>query len=213
MTVNRPVGAGFKPAPTPNRGDTRVGSSQTRRPRRQPLRLRDYDYTRPGAYFITICTHRRRCLFGRVADGAMHPNAFGAIVGSCWRALPRHYPHVELDGFVVMPNHVHGILLLTDAGVVDRPKARRHDLSEVVRAFKTFSAQRINELRGAKGNRLWQRGFYEHIIRRGDPLNGIRSYIETNPLRWHLDRENPNHVRKGGFQTRPYTRDGQEQSP
>ena len=203
MTANRPVGAGFKPAPTPD-SDATGG-----RPRRQPLRLRDYDYTRPGAYFITVCTDRRRCLFGPVADGAMHPNAFGSIVSSCWRALPRHYPHVELDSFVVMPNHVHGILFLVDAGVVDR----RHGLSEVVRAFKSFSARRINELRDAEGSRLWQRGFYEHVIRRGHALNGILGYIETNPLRWHLDRENPNHAHGGGFETRPYAQGGRGHSP
>ena len=202
----------MKPAPTPDSDGTGVGSKRNSGPRRRSLRLRDHDYTRPGAYFITICTHRRLCLFGRVADGAMHPNAFGEIAVACWRALPRHYPHVELDNFVVMPNHVHGILLLTGAGVVDRPKARHHDLSEVVRAFKTFSARRINELRDTKGNRLWQRGFYEHIIRRGHALNRIRSYIDTNPLRWHLDRKNPNHVPRGGFETRPYTQDVQGQS-
>ena len=203
MTANRSVGAGFKPAPTPD-SDATGGWS-----RRKSLRLRNYDYTRPGAYFITICTHRRRCLFGRVAGGAMHSNAYGAIVSSCWRALPRHYLYVELDSFVVMPNHVHGIVFLTDVGVVER----RHDLSEVVRAFKSFSARRINERRDAKGTRLWQRGFYEHIIRHGDSLNGIRGYIETNPLRWHLDRENSNHAPRGGFQTRPYTQDGQGCSP
>ena len=171
---------------------------------RRSIRLQDYDYSQAGAYFVTICTHRRLRLFGRIAGGAMRPNAFGAIVDSCWRVLPRHYPHVELDSFVVMPDHVHGILFLTDASVIDRPKARRHGLSEVVRAFKNFSARRINELQDAKGTRVWQRGFYEHVIRRGDSLNGIRSYIETNPLRWHLDR--------GGFETRPYIGDGRGQS-
>lgn len=162
--------------------------------RRRPLRLRGYDYTRPGAYFVTICTHRRVCLFGRIVDGAIHPNAFGAIVDACWRTLPEHYPHVGLDAFVVMPNHVHGILVLAHDVVNSRSTRAlpsRHGLPEIVRAFKTFSSRRINEQRYGRGVPVWQRGYYEHIIRNETSLREIESYIETNPLRWNLDRENP----------------------
>lgn len=177
--------------------------------RRRPLRLRGYDYTRPGAYFVTVCAHRRTCLFGRIVDGAMHPNAFGMIVEACWRALPElpeYYPHVGPDAFVVMPNHVHGILVLAHDAVNGRSTGTalsRHGLSEIVRAFKTFSSRRINDLRHGRGVPVWQRGFYEHVIRNETSLREIERYIETNPLRWNLDRENPQNV-EGGFETRPY---------
>ncbi len=78
--------------------------------RRRPLRPPDYDYTRPGAYFITICAHRRECLFGQVIGDQMQVNTFGQAVQACWAELPQHFPHIELDAFVLMPNHVHGII-------------------------------------------------------------------------------------------------------
>jgi len=168
--------------------------------RRRPLRLRGYDYTRPGAYFVTVCAHRRACLFGRIVDGAMHPKVFGMIVEACWRALPEHYPHVGLDAFVLMPNHVHGILVLACDAVNGRSTGTvlsRHGLFEIVRAFKTFSSRRINELRRSRGVPVWQRGYYEHVIRNETSLRRIERYIETNPLRWDLDRENPRNVGAG----------------
>jgi REP element-mobilizing transposase RayT len=157
-------------------------------PRRRSLRLRDYDYTRPGAYFVTICAHRRACLFGHITEETMHLNAFGKIIEATWHALPSHYPNVEPDAFVIMPNHVHGILVL-DADTATLPK--RHGLPEIIRAFKTFASRRINQRRGGPGRHVWQRDYYEHVIRMEDSLSDIRDYIETNPLRWHLDRENP----------------------
>ena len=83
---------------------------------RRSIRLRGYDYTQPGAYFITICTRQRAPLFGRVVDGKMALNAWGRIVWACWREIPHHFPHVELDAFVVMPNHVHGVIFIVDVG-------------------------------------------------------------------------------------------------
>ncbi len=168
--------------------------------RRRPLRLRWYDYTRPGAYFVTVCAHRQSFLFGRIVDGAMHPNGFGTIVEACWRALPEHYPHVGPDAFVVMPNHVHGILVLAHDAVNGRSTGTalsRHGLSEIVRAFKTFSSRRINDLRHGRGAPVWQRGFYEHVIRNERSLGRIRDYIESTPRRWALDRENPENARAG----------------
>lgn len=124
------------------------------------------------------------------------------------RDLPSHYPHVELDAFVIMPNHVHGILVFQDdagvgtghagtrtafttvgAGLKPSP-TRRHGLPEVVRAFKTFSARRVNALRRASGSPLWQRSYYEHIIRDERSLGRIREYVMGNPARWDADREN-----------------------
>jgi REP element-mobilizing transposase RayT len=170
---------------------------------RRSIRLPGYDYTQPGAYFVTICAHDSEPLFGEVIEGIMHPNRFGRIVQVCWFNLPRHYPHVVLDEFVVMPTHAHMIVVLTG----DLPQAKaanqptlpgdlppaptRHGLPEIVRGFKSCSTHRINTLRRTPGVPVWQRNYYEHIVRSDRVLQAIRKYIRDNPLRWHLDRYNP----------------------
>lgn len=190
------VGAGLRPAPA---ADGRYSG-----PQRKPLRFPGYDYSYPGAYFVTVCTQNRKCLFGRIVNGAMQLNDLGAIVDACWRGLTQHYSHIDLDSFVVMPNHIHGIIILAEQRVPVRSNEVRSALPEIVRAFKSFSAREINHLRGTSRVAIWQRGYYEHIIRKEDSLNRIREYIETNPLRWHLDRENPEFVpADGGAGLRP----------
>jgi REP element-mobilizing transposase RayT len=107
---------------------------------RRSIRLRSCDYAQAGAYFVTLCTHDRMCLLGSVVEGDMRLNDAGQFLQATWEALPDHYPHVELDEFVVMPNHVHGIIVLDFTATITR-----HGLAEIVRALKTFSARRINE--------------------------------------------------------------------
>lgn len=169
---------------------------------RRSIRLKGYDYTLAGAYFVTICIYHWDCLLGDVRDGEMVLSEYGRIVQHTWDDLPNHYPHVELDAWIIMPNHVHGIIVLTDVGAGHvgaglRPapttgkSPRRHDLPEIVRAFKSFSAYRINRLRNSPGIPVWQRNYYEHIIRTERVLQAIRQYISDNPIRWHLDRYNP----------------------
>jgi putative transposase len=178
---------------------------------RRSIRLPGYDYRQAGAYFITLVAQDRACLFGEVIDGEMRVNEYGIIVQEEWfrsadiRREIRLYP----DEFVVMPNHVHGIVwivetpvgahnpvpLQSDApvvGVHSRAPLQRspHSLSSFVAGFKSAVTKRINELRGTPGAPVWQRNYYEHIIRNEDDLAAIREYILTNPLRWHLDREN-----------------------
>ena len=115
--------------------------------KRRSMRLLGHDYSTPGAYFITACTQNRSLLFGRVVDGKMVGNRLGAVVEDCWSQLPDHYDNVSLDAFVLMPNHIHGIIAIesspTDAGAV----STRHGIPEIVRAFKTFSARKINATR------------------------------------------------------------------
>jgi len=152
-------------------------------PRRRPLRLRGYDYSQAGAYFITACIHNRAMLFGEVIDGDVRPNEMGTIVQQTWDDLPTHYHGIGLDAFIVMPNHVHGIIILADQC------ERRHAIPEIVRGFKTFSARRVNERAGKSGVR-WQRGYYEHVIRNEKALDRIRAYIANNPARWADDPEN-----------------------
>lgn len=201
---------------------------------RRSIRLPGYDYSQAGTYFVTICTQGRACLFGRVVEGDIRLNRYGEIVRSCWLDIPMHFPKVELDEFVVMPNHVHGIIVISvgarfiapngavgsacvcveDEGVkgagVDRSVVggalsiapngsasggramnRVPTIGEIVRGFKARAAVSINRLSGALGRQVWQRNYYEHIIRDEESLNKVREYILGNPLGWELDRENP----------------------
>jgi REP element-mobilizing transposase RayT len=168
------------------------------------VRLPEYDYAGPGAYFVTICTHERRVLFGAMVDREMRLSPPGEIVLDCWNAIPDHFAHVALDAFVVMPNHVHGILLFRDhqrrgmachapTTTVKRrfSKPPAGALSAVLGSFKSASTRGINRLRGIPGAPIWQRNYHEHVIRNETDLDAIRQYVVDNPLRWHLDEENP----------------------
>jgi putative transposase len=169
------------------------------------MRLPDYDYAQAGAYFVTVCTKERVCLFGDLADAEMRLNTVGQIVQSCWNDLPRHYPHVELDESVVMPNHVHGIIVIVDSHVgaqhaaplqphVDvgaRVNVAPGSLGAVIRSFKSAVTRQINESPNAPITNPWQRGYYEHIIRNGRDLARIRQYITNNPENWTKDEYYP----------------------
>jgi REP-associated tyrosine transposase len=161
--------------------------SAPRRHQRRSIRLREYDYSQPGVYFVTICTHRKRCLFGDVLGDDVVLNDLGRIVQAVWDKLSDHYASVKLDVSTIMPNHVHALIALIDT---DRPP--RHGLPEIVRAFKAFACRRINAFQGTPGASVWQRNYYEHIVRNETELNALREYISTNPRGWALDRENPN---------------------
>ena len=163
---------------------------------RRSIRLPAFDYASPGAYFVTVCTYGRRRLFGEVAAGEMRLNPFGLVAEECWRAIPDHFGHVALDAFVVMPNHIHGIIVLVEA----RHAAPRQEffgkpvagsISTIVRSFKSAATRCINEMQGAPGAAIWQRNYYEHIIRDETDWSRIREYIQMNPARWQEDRENP----------------------
>lgn len=115
----------------------------------------------------------------------MQLNAVGRIVSRAWNDLPKHYPHVALDAFVVMPNRVHGILILEALN----PLPRRHGLSEILRAFKTYSARRINSRSGTSGLPVWQRNYYDRVLRDEGELTRARKYIAENPIQWDTDPE------------------------
>ena len=149
---------------------------------RQSIRLRGYDYSQPGAYFITVCISQRECLLGEIEDGNVILSRYGEVVHFNWFNLTKVYPNIQLDSFVIMPNHIHGIIILTN---------NRHNLSEVVRGFKTFYARRINQLRSLSGIPVWQRGYYEHIIRNEKTLTKIQEYILNNPYNWETDEMHP----------------------
>jgi len=176
----------------------------------ESTRLKGWDYSSPGAYFITICTKNREWLFGDVVQKSMFLNNNGKIVEKCWFDLPRHYENLELDQFVIMPNHVHGIMMIdietvpasrVETGLkpvstetstakttdMDNRKKKPHGLFEFVRALKTFSARRINEHRKTYGKPVWQTRFYDRIIRDDNELYRIRNYIMDNPANWKND--------------------------
>lgn len=159
---------------------------------RRSIRLAGFDYSQPGAYFVTICTHNREL--------SLEAEAVKTAVLTAWDSLPGRFPHVALDKFVVMPNHVHGILMFgfvaesAEATVVASSGGAASSaptLGRVVRAFKSVSAIEANRITGRSGQPFWQRNYYEHIIQDEDELNIIRQYIQDNPLKWDEDPDNP----------------------
>ena len=172
---------------------------------RQSIRLRDYDYSQNSAYFVTICTHQGTGLFGDVVDGDMVLNEWDKIVQSCWHAIPEHYPTAELDTFVIMPNHIHGIIVIKNGNVeaqdiaplqpTDQPtrgatstNVTPNSLGSIVRSFKAAVTRRIRQsLPMDDHTAIWQRNYYEHIIRNQESFNQIREYIVHNPGKWTED--------------------------
>ena len=178
-----------------------IQRSNSNQSSRRPLRLKEYDYSQAGAYFVTVCAGRRKTLFGEIVKEGTRLNHFGMAVKKCWEDLPRHYHFLQLDAFLVMPNHIHGILMITGnsnvgAGFKPAPTSKRHALPEIIRALKTFSARRINEIRGTPGTPVWQRNYYEHVIRNEIDLEEIREYIQNNPFKWLEDENHPANIKK-----------------
>ena len=234
---------------------------------RRSIRMRGYDYSQPGAYFVTIVTQGRECVFGEIVDGETRLNPAGQMIATVWGDLPVRFPFVQMDAFVVMPNHLHGIIVLTGGGVgldgrgesrlvsstrrgirpdgtghgdalgdhedraydvggdrgnrhqlcdhKDRPYDVRRDvggrprgtlagsLGRVVQGFKSITTHEY--VVGVKEQgwtpfpgRLWQRNYYEHVVRGEGDLRRVRQYIADNPQRWALDRENPANMRARG---------------
>jgi putative transposase len=169
---------------------------------RRSIRLKGYDYAQPGAYFVTICVRKRECTLGHVVNGKMALSDLGEIAAESWQWLAEQYPYVTLDAWIVMPNHLHGIVVTNDdlgRGAARRapttgPPAKRKPLGQLIGASKTVSTKRINQTRDNAGTPFWQRGFYEHIIRNDRELNAIRQYVADNPLKWQLDRDNPQNL-------------------
>jgi putative transposase len=212
--------------------------------KRRSIRLQKYDYSAPGAYFITICTHQRQCLFGEILAGQMELNATGLWVQACWRRSPYRFSQLTLDAFVIMPNHLHGILWLGDENRMGNDTPRRGEafgqktgdtpckgeafgqktmeqpeifwpnasplpkryvspitpngtksgsVAAIIQNFKSISTRRINQIQNNAGRTLWQRNYYEHIIRDNTALQNIQNYIRNNPLSWQQDQLHPDH--------------------
>jgi len=177
-----------------------VGRYNSETHHRRSIRLKGYDYSKEGAYFVTICAQERECLFGEVVNGEMVMNEAGARVQAVWDELPCHYPQVRLDAFAIMPNHVHGIVALTAVGarfIAPSSTIAPHPaptIGEIVRGFKARCTRAINQMRNTRGVPVWQRNYYEHIIRGEVDYNRIAEYISTNPQRWMSDTLHPDNT-------------------
>jgi REP element-mobilizing transposase RayT len=150
---------------------------------RRSIRLRDFDYSQSAWYFVTICTHERQCLLGEVVDGQMTINACGQIINDAWAELPAKFSTVKTHDFVVMPNHIHGVIELTQpVGAQFIAPNKSPTLGQVVRAFKAKVTFMVNQVVAHKP--FWQTNYYEHIIRDEAAYLKIADYIQTNPQRW-----------------------------
>ncbi len=204
---------------------------------RRSIRLTGYDYSRAGACFVTICAHNRKCLFGDIVNGAMRLNDAGHVAEKCWQAIPDHFPHATVDEFIVMPNHIHGIVFLnnhtvTNGGMVGMngavvavganaganvgaknfsplrhptPRGTSKTIGSIVRGFKIGVTKWIRQ--NANVHDVWQRNYWEHIVRDENELHRIRQYIINNPAKWETDRD---HVGNGDRTGEPVARYGHE---
>ncbi len=174
---------------------------------RRSIRLSGYDYSQAGYYFVTICCYHRQCLFGDIFDGVMQLNRYGAIVEKEWLRSSLIRQEIELDKYVVMPNHFHGIVTINPVGANGRsplqllnptkfPSMKPKSLSSLMAGFKSAVTKQINLIRDTLGTKIWQRNYYEHIIRNERSLNNIRQYIINNPLSWDNDQLHPNNPSK-----------------
>ena len=169
--------------------------------RRRSVRLKTHDYTEPGASFVTICTWKRECLLGEVRDGKVILSGLGEVVREEWLRTALARPLVTLDEFAIMPNHIHGIVSIRDEGKARlAPTTARFrrplpgSLPVIVGAVKSACTNRINVMRQTPGLSLWQRNYYEHVVRSESELARVREYIVMNPTCWDEDSENPNQV-------------------
>jgi len=204
---------------------------------RRSIRLRGYNYSLPGAYFVTVCAYRKQMLFGEIISGQMRMSHVGRVVETRWLSLPDHFDYVTLDEFVIMPNHFHAIAMVLGDDIdrtidgsdryVDDVVGARHaspgddacvvptgprprSLAALIGSFKSAVTKQVHEAGYGLGSPVWQRNYYEHIVRDEASLNRIREYISANPVRWEFDRENPERktvdefdVWLGGFKERP----------
>ena len=189
---------------------------------RRSIRLEGYDYSQAGAYFVTICIKNKENSLGKIIDGEMFVSEIGKIAEKCWNEISTHYPHVQLDKHRIMPNHIHGIIIIIDdVGAEDFQPLRPHTQNNSnagVEDFQPLHQPKINQyqkiipkslgsiMRGFKiGVTKWcnhqkykhfafQRNYHEHIVRNENELNRIREYIMNNPLQWQFDRENPDRI-------------------
>lgn len=176
---------------------------------RKTTRLQGYDYSQPGAYFVTLLTYRRQCLFGALINGVVQLTPLGELASTCWKALPSRFQLVQLDEFVIMPDHIHGILILTEDDSIDRIRTRQQEtvgpsrteitaslpvappkgsLGSVIAAYKSTVARLYNGMMKSAKTKIWHRNYHDRIIRNEAELYRIQVYIRENPANWLTDK-------------------------
>jgi len=187
---------------------------------RRSVRLRGYDYRQAGAYFVTICVQGRECLFGNIENSEIELNQYGKVVDEIWHRIPQHFSNVDIDSAIVMPNHFHGIVVICDVpanvqktdprkiqngetpGIQGgetpplRSKCGTPTLGQIVGYFKYQTTKKINQIREMAGVKIWQRNYYEHVIRDEILLGKICEYVVHNPQTWDSDQLHPNNPSK-----------------
>jgi REP element-mobilizing transposase RayT len=164
----------------------RPASPAPKLPKRKHPRLAGKDYSDPGFYFVTICTRNRECLFGEIPADRLVPKPLGVIANDCWLDLPNHYQGLKLGSFVVMPNHVHGLLLLATTSFKVGVPHEFPSVAAIVGGFKSAVSRKSGVAQ------VWQRGFYDRVVRTQEELHAISEYIVLNPSRWTDDEHNGN---------------------
>lgn len=183
--------------------------------KRRSIRLPGYDYSQAGYYFVTICCYQRKCLLGEIINGTMRLNQYGEIVQKEWLKSAVIRTEISLDEFIVMPNHFHGIVIINPVGANINPVGangcsplpesskkpimplmKPKSLSSLMAGFKSSVTKQINIIRNTPGTKVWQRNYYEHIIRDEKALNNIRQYIINNPMSWYKDQLHPKNPSK-----------------
>ena len=192
--------------------------------RRRSIRLEGYDYSQPGGYFVTLCTRNRECLFGEISDGQMVLNEYGEIAREEWVRSERIRREIKLDEFVVMPNHIHGIIFFNDVGATGRSPTQagasgephiqaratgrsplqlskqhgpmKRSLGSLVAGYKSATIRRSIQIGCGITTSIWQRNYYEHVIRNETDLEEIREYIKNNPIKWLEDKNHPANINR-----------------
>jgi REP element-mobilizing transposase RayT len=172
----------------------------------ESFRLRSWDYSTPWWYYVTVNTKNHFEYFGQISNSKVLLNEFGLVTKNCWEDIPKHFPIIELDYFIIMPNHLHGIIIINDPGrdvacnvstenkinQFSKISPKPNSLSVIIRSFKSAVAKNIHE--SGYLSFQWQPRFYDHIIHNGKELYNIRKYIEQNPLKWDIEKNNPENI-------------------
>ncbi len=170
---------------------------------RRSIRLRGADYSDSGAYFITMCAAKQKSIFGKIENGRTVLNPLSEIIRACWIGIPQHFAHASIKEFIVMPNHLQGIVTLSvgaryivpfdrEARTPERfQKPVKGSIPTIVRTFKAAVARQARKELGIDGRSIWQRNYFERVLREGQDYADVSRYIVENPMRWEWDEENP----------------------
>ena len=179
---------------------------------RKNIRLKDFDYSNDGYYFVSVVSYKRKNIFGEIIDGEMNLNQAGKIVEKTWQNIPMHFTNTSCEIFVVMPNHIHGIIDINNDQIVEARHAsplrsknlksqsvksdgvKPQSLGAIIGSFKSAVTKQLHQTKIINQEKIWQRNYYEHIIRDEHDHQQIADYILSNPFNWEYDHENPENI-------------------